>query len=77
MMMKNSGESLIGADKLGADGDAFYEALMNLHEGLSEAQSHALNARLVLMMSNEIGDLNRLKALFADAKSYETNSNDE
>jgi hypothetical protein len=47
---------------------------MNLHEGLSEAQSHALNARLVLMMSNEIGDLNRLKALFAEAKSYEGKS---
>lgn len=73
-MTNNSGESLIGTDRLGADGDAFYEALMNLHEGLSEAQSHALNARLVLMMSNEIGDLNRLKALFADAKSYEGKS---
>ena len=33
-------------DKLGQDTDAFYNALMDLHEGLSEAQSHALNARL-------------------------------
>ena len=49
---------------------------MKLHEGLSEAQSHALNARLVLMMSNEISDLDRLKALFAEAKSYEDKSND-
>lgn len=55
-------------DKLGADGDAFYNALMDAHEGLSEAQSHALNARLVLILCNEIGALDRLKALIEAAK---------
>lgn len=54
-------------DKLGADGDAFYNALMDAHDGLSETRSHALNARLVLMMANEIGDLKRLKAILAAA----------
>ena len=44
-------------DKLGADGDVFYNALMDVHEGLSEAESHALNARLILIMANQIGDL--------------------
>ncbi|MEP3274945.1 MAG: DUF2783 domain-containing protein [Stappiaceae bacterium] len=58
----------IQADNLGADGDAFYTALMVTHEGLSEVQSHALNARLVLMMANQIGDLNVLKSLLSSAR---------
>ena len=37
-------------------GDDFYEALIAAHEGLSEAQSHELNAKLVLFLSNHIGD---------------------
>jgi hypothetical protein len=55
-------------DNLGADGDAFYEALMESHDGLTEAQSHTLNARLVLILANEIGDLDRLKALLKAAR---------
>ncbi len=35
--------------------DAFYEALIDTHSGLSEPQSHALNARLVLLLANHIG----------------------
>lgn len=38
-------------------GDAFYEALMQAHEGLDESQSQLLNARLILVMANHIGDL--------------------
>ena len=34
------------------EGREAYEALMAAHEGLSEAQSHALNARLVLLLSS-------------------------
>lgn len=56
-------------DKLGAQGDAVYAALMDTHEGLTDAESHALNARLILMLSNEVGDAERLKALFAEARS--------
>lgn len=58
---------MILEDKLNANADAFYNALMDAHDGLSETQSHALNARLVLMLSNEVGDLERLKAIFAAA----------
>lgn len=36
--------------------DAFYEALLHAHEGLSEAESAALNARLILILANHIGD---------------------
>lgn len=35
--------------------DPFYEALIDSHSDLSEAQSHALNARLVLLLANHIG----------------------
>jgi hypothetical protein len=36
--------------------DDFYEALIAAHQGLSTPQSHAMNARLVLLLANHIGD---------------------
>lgn len=54
---------------LGARGDEFYEALMAAHDGLSEAESHALNARLVLLLANRIGDVDALKDLLAVARA--------
>jgi hypothetical protein len=38
-------------------GDDFYEALIAAHANLSEAESHAFNARLVLILANHIGSL--------------------
>jgi hypothetical protein len=35
--------------------DPFYEALIETHRDLDEAQSHALNARLVLLLANHVG----------------------
>lgn len=43
-----------------ADSDAFYEALLNAHQGLTREESEALNARLVLLLANAVGDLNTL-----------------
>jgi Protein of unknown function (DUF2783) len=37
--------------------DDFYEALIEAHRGLSDAESQALNARLILLLANHIGDL--------------------
>lgn len=54
---------------LGPDTDAFYAALLAAHEGLDEAQSHALNARLILMMADEIGDVARLQELLIRARA--------
>ena len=51
-------------------GDDVYAALLAAHEGLTEAESHALNARLVLLMANRIGDAEVLAELFATARSY-------
>ena len=39
-----------------ADPDGFYADLLAGHDGLSEAESAALNARLVLILCNHIGD---------------------
>ena len=58
----------LGVDKLGAAGDDFYEALMAAHEGLSPEQSARLNARLVLLLANQVGDADMLFAALAKAK---------
>ena len=42
-------------------GDDFYEALLDAHQGLFEADSAALNARLILVLANHIGDVAVLK----------------
>jgi hypothetical protein len=39
-----------------ADPDAFYAALVAAHEGLSTEASAALNARLVMLLANQVGD---------------------
>jgi hypothetical protein len=49
-------------------GDDFYEALIRAHEGLSDAQSHTLNARPVLILANHIGDLEVLQEAIALAR---------
>jgi hypothetical protein len=38
------------------DGDRFYERLMDLHRDLTDAESSAANARLILLLANHIGD---------------------
>ncbi|MCK5621152.1 MAG: DUF2783 domain-containing protein [Alphaproteobacteria bacterium] len=37
--------------------DDFYEALIDLHRGLTDEQSRQLNARLILLLANHIGDM--------------------
>lgn len=57
----------LGADNLGAAGDDFYQELMEAHEGLSLGQSATLNARLVLLLANQVGDLELLTAALKKA----------
>ena len=57
-------------DRLSPRQDDVYNALMEAHEGLTEPQSHALNARLVLLMANQIGDLDVLRDLLTTARGY-------
>ena len=60
-----------GHDNLGTNADSFYEALMMAHDGLSLSNSHAFNARLILLMANHIGDKKTLTTLLDMASSYE------
>ena len=44
-----------------ADADGFYADLLRAHEGLDEAESHAFNARLILVLANHVGDEQALR----------------
>jgi hypothetical protein len=39
-----------------SDPDGFYAALVAAHEGLTDAESAAINARLIFLLANQIGD---------------------
>ena len=54
------------------DADAFYEHLLNAHLGLSREESELLNARLILVMANQLGDTALLQACIEAAKAGET-----
>ncbi len=49
-------------------GDDFYEALIDTHRDLSDAQSEALNARLILLLANQVGDIAVLREALALAR---------
>lgn len=51
--------------------DDFYQALIDMHHGLSDEQSQAVNARLILLLSNHVGDLSILKQAMAMARKAE------
>ena len=51
--------------------DAYYEALLQAHDGLTTAQSHALKARLVLLLANHIGDAAVLHEALQAARATE------
>ena len=48
--------------------DDFYEALIDAHRDLTHEQSQALNARLVLLLANHIGDFGVLKQALLAAR---------
>jgi hypothetical protein len=39
-----------------ADPDGFYAGLLDLHKDRSETESSAINAKLILLLANHIGD---------------------
>ena len=49
--------------------DDFYEALIEAHRGLTDAQSQALNARLILLLANHVGDLKVLREALEVARA--------
>ncbi len=51
-----------------ASPDDVYEALIEAHRGLSEPQSALLNAKLILLLANQIGDQATLLAAIDKAR---------
>jgi hypothetical protein len=49
-------------------GDDFYEMLIEGHRGLTDEGSELMNARLVLLLANHIGDLRVLKEAIEAAR---------
>ena len=58
----------IGKDNLGTHGDDIYDLLIKVHADLSPGDSARLNARLVLLLINAVGDHDILKAIIERAK---------
>lgn len=50
-------------------GDDFYEMLIDIHRNLSDEASRLVNARLILLLANHIGDLRVLKEALAAARA--------
>lgn len=42
-------------------GDDFYEALLEIHRDLSDEQSELVNAKLILLLANHVGDISVLR----------------
>jgi Protein of unknown function (DUF2783) len=49
--------------------DDFYEALIDMHRDLTPEQSRLVNAKLILLLSNHIGDLAVLREAMAKARA--------
>ncbi len=49
-------------------GDDFYQELIDMHRDLSDEQSAQVNAKLILILSNHIGDLSVLREAMALAR---------
>jgi hypothetical protein len=48
--------------------DEFYEALIESHRGLSAEESAVVNAKLILVLANQVGDLDVLRAALVKAR---------
>ena len=49
--------------------DDFYEALINIHRDLTREQSEQVNAKLILLLANHIGDVDVLNEAMRVARS--------
>jgi hypothetical protein len=50
-------------------GDDFYEALIDTHRDLTDEQSALVNAKLILLLSNHVGDIHILREAMALARA--------
>ena len=59
---------MLNTDPNIASPDEFYEALLSIHQDLSPEQSRQVDARLILLLCNHIGDLAVLRQAMARAR---------
>jgi hypothetical protein len=52
-----------------SDPDAFYEYWLDAHAGLDEKQSFEFNARLVMLLANQVGDQNVIQKCIDSARA--------
>ena len=60
--------ALVTDDQIAAPDD-LYQALVDAHEGLADAESRQMNARLILLLANHVGDLAVLQEAAALART--------
>ena len=60
-----------------ADPDAAYRLIVEAHRGLSDAESADLDAALVLVLANHIGDIDVLREAIALAKRRMTEASQQ
>ena len=48
--------------------DDFYEVLVNAHDGLSDDESRRLNAKIILLLANAIGNKDLLEEIILTAR---------
>jgi hypothetical protein len=48
--------------------DDFYATLIELHRGLSDEQSELVNARLILLLANHVGDMEAVREAMQRAR---------
>jgi hypothetical protein len=61
-------EAMLNTDPNIADPDGFYEALVEIHRDLTPEQSRLVNAKLILLLANHVGDLTVLRQAMAKAR---------
>ena len=52
-----------------ADPDGFYARIIELHQGLTQEQSNKLNAKIILMLANHVGDDDVLREVLEYARN--------
>ena len=57
--------------------DDFYETLINAHSGLGDDESMKLNAKLVLILANQVGDLGILEQAIELARDRSTDASNK
>jgi hypothetical protein len=61
-------EPMLNTDPNITDPDGFYEALVEIHRDLTPEQSRLVNAKLILLLANHVGDLTVLRQAMTKAR---------